>query len=309
MSTLRKFAAVAVAVACSVPLAAGNAAAQNPRDKTAKVSLGTQDAQPESGLEIVEVRIYARNPETGEDLAWVNPGDTLILPPRTEVRLRMEARPRSKGPRYPSASYAVTEAKPVAGIMNANVDMGSATLQTYGRTGRSTLYYEVLDNSLTLRDLRRGSIVVSVENTAEVPAEPQAQATADESLIEALYRGILLRDPEPAAVQAAAARLQRGGYAEAIAIATQIAASEESRDATTSRGISLEQRLEALYRHLLGYEREAVDEGQWKSDLNWVRAQNVRHVVDAMVRSEAFQERFGFDTRRDARSTRGVRNR
>lgn len=311
MDRLRRIApiqaiAVTVATACTIPLAAGAALAQDTGDRSV-------DVRPagESGLEIVEVRIYARNADTGEDLAWVNPGDTLVLPPRIEVRLRVEALPRGKGPRYPSASYDVTGSRPVAGILASNTERGSATLQTYGRTGRSTLSYRILDRSLAMPGtLRASTVEISVEESASIvePAEPDTEVS-HETVIEALYNGILLRDPEPSAVEAAAERLQDGGYTEAIALAGRIAASKESQKTVYDRGATLEQRLEALYLHLLGIEREDVDLDRWRTDMRWMLTRNVERVVNDMVRSEEFRERFGFradDQGTPARRVRGV---
>lgn len=273
-------------------------------------------------LEIVEVRIHARHVGTDAELGWVNPGDTLVLPPRTEVKLWVEALPRHRGPRYPGARFDVTEGvavadgrrdrvvvrtngrdRQVAGIKSSNPPLGAAVLQTYGRQGESAVRYTILDTIKGLAvpaDLRTSAFTVRVSDDAGIVPIDDApyivDGSAAERMIAELYRGILLREPDRQGLAGYADRLRDGGYGEAVAIAGEIAESEESRLLVYRRKADHEDRLDALYRHLLGLEANQVDRDQWRDDLDRLHDGEVSRVVGEMVRSEAFRDRFGFDT-------------
>jgi hypothetical protein len=279
-----------------------------------------------AGVEIVEVRIHATQVGTDVELGWVNPGDTLTLPPGTEVRLRIEALPRHRGPRYPGATYEVTggtvvedrkrvvvrtdrEDRLVAGIRNAKPERGSAVLQTYGRQGESVVRYTLVDTIKGLRipsDLRSSAFTVRVSNDAQlVPVDAQPAPIETDAARQAateLYRGILLREPDPEGLTAYGERIRERGYAGMMEAAVEIARSEESRVSVYRNGASYEQRLAALYEHLLGIDPAEVDRDQWLEDLESLRAGHLDRVVEGMAQSETFRNRFGLrvDLRRFA---------
>jgi hypothetical protein len=279
-----------------------------------------------AGLEIVEVRIHARQVGTDVELGWVNPGDTLTLPPGTEVRLWIEALPRHRGPRYPGATYEVAggtvvedrkqvvvrtdrEDRLVAGIRNANPERGSAVLQSYSRQGESVVRYTLLDTIKGLRipnDLRSSAFTVRVSNDAQlVPVDAQPAPIETDAARQAaaeLYRGILLREPDPEGLAAYGERIRERGYAGMMETAVEIARSEESRVSVYRNGASYEQRLATLYEHLLGIDPAEVDRDQWLEDLESLRAGHLDRVVEEMAQSETFRNRFGFrvDLRRFA---------
>lgn len=114
----------------------------------------------------------------------------------------------------------------------------------------------------------------------------QFQTPAD-SVVTALYRGILMRDPDDGAA-GARSDISRHGYDGVRRVALNIANSPESR----SLGENPAQRLEALYGHLLGWSRADVGRDRWESDLSQINDGNVAGVVDAIVRSEQFRSRF-----------------
>lgn len=287
---------------------------------------------------IDEVRIYAKDLESGADYAWVNPGGTLVLPPRVELRLRIEAIPRGRGPRYPSGRFedasmrdAVQDARrrgiaghPIAdddhrfaGIRDTNPEMGSAVLQTYGREGESAIRYAILDDGLTMPStLRTGTFFVRVDADARLSAtlpetappltgEPSpVDPDAARELVEELYLGILMRAPEARGLDDWSARIEGRGYPEAIAVAMEIAESEESRVRIYQDGTTYEARLAALHEHLLGVEPRSADPDRWRDDLERLRAGEIEQVVGEMVRSAEFRQRFGFADPRAVR-TRG----
>lgn len=279
-----------------------------------------------AALEIVEVRIHVTQLGTDLDLGWVNPGDTLTLPPRTEVKLWVEALPRHRGPRYPGATYDVTggrvvedrervvvrtdgEDRLVAGIKSAKPERGSAVLQTYGRQGDSVVRYRLLDTIKGLRipnDLRSSAFTVRVGNDAQlVPVDAQPapiETDAARNAVAELYRGILLREPDPDGLAGYSERIRGRGYAGMMETAVEIARSEESRVSVYRNGASYEQRLAALYEHLLGIDPAEIDPDQWREDLESLRAGHLDRVVEEIAQSETFRNRFGFriDLRRFA---------
>ena len=272
-----------------------------------------------ANLDIVEVRIHASQIGTDVQLGWINPGDTLVLPPNTEVKLWVEAVPRHRGGRYPGARYDVTDGvvraegrrvvlrtnggkRLVAGIKNAKPEQGAVVLQTYGREGESVVRYTLLDTIKGLRipdDLRSSAFTVRVSEDAQIvpvgdqPAVPIEAGAAEQAVAE-LYRGILLREPGPEGLAAFAERVRDRGYAGMMETAVEIARSEESRIGVYQRGTSYEQRLAAIYRHLLGVEPTQVDPDQWREDLESLRAGRLDRVVEEIAQSETFRDRFGF---------------
>ncbi len=296
-------------------------------------------AAPDAAAQSIgEVRIYAKDLTTGADHAWVNPGGTLVLPPRVEVRLRLEAVPRSGGPRYPSGRFedatmhaAAQDARRrgitgfptgddghrFAGIEDANPEMGSAVLQTYGREGVSAIRYTILDDGLTMPStLRTGTFFVRVDADARlttalpetappITAEPGPVAPdAARELVTEIYHGILMREPEAQGLDDWSDRIAGRGYPEAISVAMEIAASEESRVRIYQDGTTYEERLAALYEHLLGIEPRTVDPDRWRTDLERLRDGEIDQVVGEMVRSAEFRQRFDFADARAVR-TRG----
>lgn len=271
-----------------------------------------------AGLEVVEVRIYAVDLESHDNLASVGPGGVLTLPPEVEVRLRMAAVPRGRGERFPGATFEVGEgevvrskttdqggsvvlkARPprpgreVAGIEQRNPEAGGAVLKTWDREGESTVRYAILaDDELSIPErLRTGAFTLRVERGVQLGPVPEPDAAHE--LVAALYRGILDREAEQEGREAAVERIEGRGYPEAIAVAMEIARSDESRVAVYQRGTTYEQRLGALYRHLLGLDPGEVDAATWRADLERLRAGRIDDVVGAMVRSETFRVRFGY---------------
>jgi len=285
----------------------------------AAVLLMIAAAPAAASLDVVEVRIHASQVGTDVELGWINPGDTLVLPPNAEVKLWVEAVPRHRGGRYPGARYDVTDGvvrgegrrvvvrtngddRLVAGIKNAKPEQGAIVLQTYGREGESVVRYTLLDTIKGLRipdDLRSSAFTLRVDDDAEiVPVGDQPAPVEIDDAREAvaeLYRGILLREPDPDGLAAYSERVRDRGYAGLAETAVEIARSEESRIALYRVGTSYEQRLAAIYEHLLGVAPTEVDRDQWREDLESLRAGRIDHVVDEIALSETFRDRFGFE--------------
>lgn len=255
-------------------------------------------------VEIAEVRIYIRDNQTGDDITWVNPNGTVELPQGTTVRLRLEARPRNLSPRYPSGAFVMAPgSRQPAGIKDANRDMGSAVLQTYSRPGLATVRYTITDRDLAMpNELRSGAFGVRVLGSAAEPAKPEeVELGIGERTVDALFQGILLREAPMQGTEDFVRRVDEGGYLEAVAVAVDIANSEESTSAIYQRGVSPQQRLEALYEHLLGQDPKQADRDQWQADLLAISRGEIDRVVGGMVRTQEFRDRMGFQPTRPVR--------
>ena len=145
-----------------------------------------------------------------------------------------------------------------------------------------------IDDGVELADesLRLGRLVVDVS---------AGSRSADEVLA-ALYRGILLRAPDQAAV-ARRDDIARNGYTGVLRQAREIAESRESEIDVYQRGTCNQQRLLALYKELLGRESAQIDQGTWRGELEHLERGDVAEVVVDMVESRDFQDRFGLRPR------------
>jgi len=110
-------------------------------------------------------------------------------------------------------------------------------------------------------------------------------------LTRVLYQGILMRDLDPGA-SGTVDSIRNGGYNALLDAAVSIANSRESRFAIPSRGVSNEQRLEALYQSLLGLSPDQADRETWRQDLRTLNDGNIAQVVENIVRSDRFRSRY-----------------
>jgi|CXWL01.1.fsa_nt_gi hypothetical protein len=130
---------------------------------------------------------------------------------------------------------------------------------------------------------------------------PQSPTTKRaEQVVQSLYLGILLREPD-ATAQTWMQQIDRTDYAGLVEVAQKIAASDESRVQLYARAdVTPQQRLAALYRHLLGLESDRVQGAAWNANLDRVAPDRVTRgdvsgVVADLVRTGEFRSRFGFD--------------
>jgi len=252
------------------------------------------------------VRIAVVNPTTGDELAVLTPDQEITLIPGEEVLLRaFEPISGRRSDRRPlAATFGFGPAQAGLQVVSSSPERGEAIVRLEGATEGQRLHvgYKLADR-LTFASpaLQLGRILVRVAApgaTSVTGAQHsvwtdrgQFSQPAD-AVIAAFYRGILLRDPDPGA---AGARddIARHGYDGVRRVAANIANSEESRVRLYDNGVSNTRRLDALYGHLLGWSHADVGRDRWDSDLREVERGNLAGVVDAIVRSQQFRDRFG----------------
>lgn len=252
-----------------------------------------------------DVEIQVKDLSTDQVIATIEPGGTLTLTEGQRVRLIMAAiHPgRGQGTYYPETRFSETE--PGRGwvrVTSTNVENANATLEVMrpsntNRNRTETLRYQITENVGIPNDLRQGSITVHVEPvSAGAGSAPYTYGGTARNLTNMLYRGILLRDFDPSG-QPYVDRIASGGYNELIKIADEIARSEESRERTDA---TTDERLRALYQHLLGLNSSQVDREQWDYDLRRLSEGRIADVVRDMVRSDRFQDVHDVSSERTA---------
>lgn len=154
---------------------------------------------------------------------------------------------------------------------------------------------------------RSGAVFVDVEPAAgttpvatppATPApSPGVQPDQANKLVTALYRGILLRDPDPGA-QSWIEAIRRDGYSRIGGIARDLAESRESRITVYEReNVCNQQRLVAMYKHLLNRSTDGIDQATWQRQLEQLNRGDVAGVVSALVGSAEFARAHGLDER------------
>ena len=258
------------------------------------------------------VRIAVVDPTTGDELAVLTPDQEITLIPGEEVLLRaFEPISGRRSDRRPlAATFGFGPVQEGLQVTSSSPERGEAIVRLDGATEGQRLHvgYKLADR-LTLADpgLQLGRILVRIaapgatsvtgaQHSVWTDHSPwtntgQFSQPAD-AVVAAFYRGILLRDPDPGA---AGARddIARNGYDGVRRVAANIANSEESRVRLYDNGVSNTRRLDALYGHLLGWNRADVGRDRFESDLRELDRGNLAGVVDAIVRSQQFRDRFG----------------
>ena len=248
-----------------------------------------------------DVEIQVKDLSSDQVIGTIQPGGTFTLTEGQRVRLIMTAiRPgQGKGDYYPETRF--TEADPGRGwvrVTATNVGNANATLETarpnsLDRSRTETLRYQITENVGIPNNLRQGTVNIRVEPVAAASGSAPYVSSGGTArgLANMLYRGILMRDFDPAG-QPYVDRIAKGGYAELIKIADEISRSEESRYQVYTRGerVTQEQRLAALYQNLLNMNSNQVDREQWSYDLRRLEEGKIADVVRDMVRSDRFQD-------------------
>jgi hypothetical protein len=246
------------------------------------------------------VEIQVKDLDSNEVIGTIEPGGTFTLTEGQRVRLIMTAiHPgNGKGSYYPETQF--TETEPGRGwvrVTRTNAENSSATLEVVrpsasNRDRTETLRYHITENVGIPNNLRQGTVNIRVEPvSAAAGSAPYTSDGSARGLTNVLYRAILMREFDPSG-QPYVDRIARGGYAELIKIADEIARSEESRFQVYTRdgNVTQEQRLTALYRNLLNMNANQVDREQWSYDLHRLEEGKVADVVRDMVRSDRFQD-------------------
>lgn len=247
-----------------------------------------------------KLEIAAWNPDTHDEIAQIQLGDTLEIAAGESVLLRLYV-PRGHGPGdqryYLPARFYVAEG---GGAELSEVDeaKGSCVLTASKKGREAEVRYELGEGIEVARPfLAEGRFKVAVKAPAAAPPPLRPDVTKAEDMVGRLYRGILMRDAklEKPESREWVDRVARGGYPELVEVAEEIVASEESQVKVVERGNSQGDRLLAIYRELLDLEPSEVDRYQWRDHLEMMVEGDVTAVVMDIVRSPEFRRVHGYN--------------
>jgi hypothetical protein len=271
------------------------------------------EAQSQNRPNIGSVQILIREIGTREEIARINPGETVTLPEGAKVRINLMALPTGSGnPRYPATEF-TDVGKGGTRITRSSQENAAADLEVVASKNFNrveTIRYRVTEDWVPA-NLRTGSFSIRVSgdalNTPGASTGGWSNApggawtggwTGDQALqlTNALYQGILMRSVDEGATGTAEA-IRRDGFEGLVRAAVGIANSEESRNRIyQDRQVSNDQRLASLYRHFLGLEPNQVARSQWEADLSRLNNGQIGQVVEDLLRSDRFRSRYAVAT-------------
>lgn len=246
-------------------------------------------------------RVAVVDPTSGQELAVVAPGSDISMAPGQTLTFRVFEPGARKRERTPIAVKDFGFGGPSAlQIVNQNERTGEVTVKLGNASPGEKLHvgWRLADDTKGATALNTGKVNIRVVGSSVVPTQEyyvpgyQSFGTQIDALVDGLYRGILMREPDAAGSSGWRQSVAVGGFQAARSTAMQIAQSQESL--AVSQKATPEQRLTALYQNLLGMAPENVDPAQWSSDLAQIQRGNIAGVVDHMLNSPAFRYRYGF---------------
>ena len=255
---------------------------------------------------IRQVRIAVIDPRTGVQLHVLAPDQTLTMAPGQQLLLRLiDPNPVGSGYRGPVSLAGTFGFGPVQSeieVVQATPSRGEALIRLRRDAVNTRLHIGYkLDRRLILADegLRLGRLLVRPSIVAHPPFTDNpvpygyGNSGVVDQMVDELYRGILMREPDPGGASSARQEILRGGYGAVERLALGLAESRESRVDVYSNGVRNEARLQAMYEHLLGQSPDDVSSYTWRSDLERLDRGAVADVVLDMIRTADFENRFG----------------
>jgi hypothetical protein len=272
------------------------------------------EAQTNNRPNIGSVQILIREIGTRNEVARINPGETVTLPEGARVRINMMALPTgsARGPLYPATEFTDT-GRGGTRITRANQENAAADLEVvasknYNRV--ETIRYRITEDWVPA-NLRTGSFSIRVSGDTSVSGSSTGGwsntgttgngtgAWGDHAvqLTQVLYQGILMREADSGA-GGTIEKIRNDGFEGLVQAAVGIANSEESRTRIyQDLRVSNEQRLNALYKNLLGLDASQVSQSQRATDLSRLSNGEIARVVEDLLRSDRFRSRYAVAVR------------
>lgn len=221
----------------------------------------------------------------------VAPGGTIFLQPGQHLRVSAVVGDGER-PDFLPARFRLTEGRHLS-LENRATGVGVLGAST-SREGWGVLRYELRRGRGAERFQRAGILRVDARGDGGLGYGDRYGDEVDSrharEILRSLYRGILLREQD-GSQHASVSAIERDGYPAVVHIARAMAASEESRF-QVGRLASDEDRLAALYRHLLGLDPREVDSETWSRDLDRIEDGRYVSLVEDLVRSRDFIAHF-----------------
>ena len=260
--------------------------------------------------DVAGIQILVRNIDDKSEAVRVLPGGTVTIAEGAHVRVNVEAvLDNSRNPVYPVTEFTDLDRGGIqitrSNAANAAVDLMVLPKKNANRIQR--VGFQIMDNRIPA-GMRTGSFNIQVAPGTVVGnstgyGQPGYGDHGDRGnhgswgsdrardLTRVLYRGILMRDPDPGA-QGTVDAIRNGGYNGLIEAAVNIANSQESRITIATRGVSAQERLESIYQNLLGLSSSQVDRSTWNADMRTLNDGHIARVVENIVRSDRFRSRY-----------------
>ena len=232
----------------------------------------------------------------------IGPGEGFRILPGQRLEIRAVGNPGSNDRIYPYVRYYIADGGGSIVLTDAHPQKGTVAVEarSASRGQHAVIGYQILENTILDGIAREGRLEVQVDGPNLQPATGTLGAyglpqdfdnRTSAILVRDLYRGILLREPDQAATSWSD-RIDRDGYNGLIEVAQAIAVSPESRNDVYQRGIRDEQRLAALYRHLLGFEQSRISTSAWERGLQMLANHQVPELVTELLRQGEFFDRY-----------------
>jgi hypothetical protein len=272
------------------------------------------EAQSNNRPNIGSVQILIREIGTRNEIARVEPGETVTLPEGARVRINMMALPTgsARGPLYPATEFTDTGRGGTritrSSQENAAADLEVVASKNFNRV--ETIRYRITEDWVPA-NLRTGSFSIRVSGDANISGTSTGGwsnttgtstgnlAWGDHAvqLTQVLYQGILMREADSVA-GGTIQKIRDDGFEGLVQAAVGIANSEESRTRIyQDLRVSNEQRLNALYKNLLGLDASQVSQSQRASDLSRLSNGEIARVVEDLLRSDRFRSRYAMAVR------------
>ena len=215
----------------------------------------------------------------------------------------------------PPTTYRVVSGGDRLALAGGNSNLGEAVIEAR-REGDAVLAWEITDPRPLPGIARSGRIAVRVSRPTSLiggglpgsvgsggggdwivpdpsyPDAPTIEGRADE-VVRGLYRGILLREPDPGAA-GYVEQIRRSGWNGLAEVTRMIANSEESvRGVYSLPGVTDQRRVITLYAELLGLADNTVPIADFQSALDLFRDHRYDVVAQQLIRRPEFRQRFG----------------